>query len=223
MILPHTHNHSPFTGERSESAQQRVYSTACQTGFTLVEVMIAVAVMTIGMFGVLSMIPTLSSARTQALEMVMVRQIASSLAERIQGATWRELGGTQQNPGSYNTEAWSLPRYREGTQINPPMTQSDTNPYHHLVSNGMLAQIVGIPDLKVYLEYYDGRIMTGTVNRQIWYESITGTVGRDNRMFTFSDVGAGAVNSVVIRILVTWREQNGVPVNTHEIFTARKR
>lgn len=232
MIHTYKPVHSPSVWKYSTSIYGsggflRTEFSTRRMGFTLIEVMIAMAVLTVGMFGVLSMIPTLSSARTLALEMVVARQVASSLAERIQGATWKELGGTQQNPGTYNTEAWSLPRYREGTPINPPMTQNDINPYHNLISTGLLAQTAGVPDLKVYLEYYHGRIMTDpavrATDRTTWYAAITGTAGINNRKLDFADFGTGSTDSVIVRIQVTWREQNGAPMNSHEIFTARKR
>lgn len=199
-----------------------------RTAFTLIEVMIAVAVLAVGMFGVLSMIPTLASARTLAVEMVVARQLAASVAERIQGAAWVELGGARTVLGSYNTESWSLPRYRDDTPINPPMTEDNPDPNHNLLVNGLVAQRTGIPNLKVYLEYYTGLIMNDpdvskrATDRKSWYNAISGLTGKANRMITFSNNGDAANASVIVRIVVTWREQNGSPVNFHEIFTSRK-
>ena len=195
-------------------------NTPHRAAFTLIEVMIAVAVMTVGMFGVLSMIPTLSSARDTALQMVIARQVADSVAERIQGTAWGELGGNRstQVSGAFNYNAWSLPRYTTNS-INPPMTEDATDPNNNLLSNGVLAQLTGVPNLKVYLEYYTGAIMTSATDRTSWYAAITGSTGIGNRMTTFTTNG---YNSVVVRVLITWKEQNGVPINTHELFIARK-
>ena len=192
--------------------------------FTLIEVMIAVAVLAVGMFGVLSMIPTLSSARTQAVEMVIARQVADTMAERIQGVAWRELGGTRTSPGTYNTNAWSLPRYRSSmSPINPPMTEDSPDPNHNLLANGVIAQRTGVPDLKVYLEYYNGAIMKSATDRTSWYNAINGSTGIGNRMNTFNGTSSDVLTpSTIVRIIVTWREQNGAPVNSHEIFTARR-
>ena len=201
-----------------------------QAAFTLIEVMIAVAVLAIGMFGVLSMIPTLAQARTLAVEMVIARQIADSVAERIQGAAWRDLGGTKVTAGSYNIESWSLPRYRSPAplDLNPPMTEDAPDPNNNLLANGLVSQRTGVPDLKVYLEYYTGLIMNGpdlskrATDRKSWYNAISGITGQTNRMITFTNNGDAANASVIVRIIVTWKEQNGTPVNTHEIFTSRK-
>lgn len=201
-----------------------------QLGFTLVEVMIAVAVLAVGMFGVLSMIPTLSSARTLAVEMVIARQIADTLAERIQGAAWRELGGARTTPGTFNTNSWSLPRYRSSVSpLNPPMTEDDADPNHNLITNGIVVQRTGVPNLKVYVEYYTGLIMNDPVaskratDRSSWYNAISGSTGIGNRMTTFNGTAAdGIAPSTIVRIIVTWREQNGAPINSHEIFTARR-
>lgn len=204
-------------------------------GFTLVEVMIAVAVLTVGMFGVLSMIPILAKAREGALELVTARQITDTIAERIQGSAWKELGGTTtQTTGAFNVNAWSLPRYRDATfPVNPPLTETDVDPNNNLVSSAIIGQRSGVPDLKVYVEYYDAVKggLKNAVDRKSWYDAVSGTAGINNRWLISGKVADFADNTqaqnyltptTVIRIIVTWREQNGVPQNSHDIFISRK-
>lgn len=199
--------------------------------FTLVEVMIAVAVLTIGMFGVLSMIPTLSKARESAVEMVIARQLAATIAERIQGTAWKDLGGTTtQIGGAVNINAWSLPRYRDKTvPVNPPLTETDPDPNNNLIACAILSQRAGVPDLKVYVEYYDAARagLRDAPDRKSWYDALI-VANRwpiSNKIADFSDTLAQATlgtPTTVVRIIVTWREQNGSPQNSHEIFISRK-
>jgi prepilin-type N-terminal cleavage/methylation domain-containing protein len=196
--------------------------------FTLVEVMIAVAVMCIGMFGVLSMIPTLSKTREGALDLVTIRQMATTVAERIQGTAWKDLAGSRvdQTSGTFNYNAWSLPRYRDATTpVNPPLTETATDPNHNLITAGIIKGRSGIPDVKIYLEYYNGNIIGAASTRAQFYAAITGTTGVNNRMLSFADdtdTSASGTPSTMVRIIITWREQNGTPTGTHEIFVARK-
>lgn len=199
--------------------------------FTLVEVMIAVAVLTVGMFGVLSMIPILSKTRDSALELVTARQLAATIAERIQGSAWKELGGTTtQTTGAFNVNAWSLPRYRDtAVPVNPPLTENDPDPNNSLISCAILSQRTGVPDLKVYLEYYDA-VRSGLINavdRTSWYAGLK-PANRwllSGKNADFSDAlesPSGETPTAIIRIIITWHEQNGIAQNSHEIFVSRK-
>ena len=204
-------------------------------GLTMLEIMLAVVVLTVGIMGVLGNIPVLNSTRNLAVEMSQVQQIAGSMAERLMGTAWNDLGG--QNIGNQ----WSLPRYcadpdGDGvtvSTVNPPLM--DVNPASandDLVALGVLTQKSGVPDLKVYLEYYDGTAVMGgvgsavtpPVDRATFYSRITNATGVNNRMTTFSvSSGTSTTNNTVIRILVTWRENgSGVPAMRHELFVARK-
>jgi hypothetical protein len=204
-------------------------------GLTMIEIMLAVVVLTIGIMGVLSNIPTLNSARNLAIEMAQAQQIAAIMSERLMGTAWNDLGG--QNSGNQ----WSLPRYApdpdgDGTTVttlNPPLKDNNAaSANDDLVGLGILSQKSGVPDLKVYVEYYDGTAILGGVgsavtpptDRATFYARITNGTGVTNRMTTFSvSSGTSTTNNTVIRILITWRESaNGVAALRHELFLARK-
>jgi hypothetical protein len=182
----------------------------------LLELMIAICVLTVGITGILGLIPTLSSARTMSLEMATVRQIASSIAERIQSSAWTDLGG--QGTGN----EWSKPRYQDTTTpVNPPLTDLAALPANDLIQTGILAQLSGVADLKVYLEYYNGNFMSSATDRTTWYAQIQGAAGVANRYTTFATPD-NSTPPVVVRILLTWRESAGIPSMSHELFIARR-
>jgi len=190
------------------------------SAFTLIEVMIAVAVLTVGMFSVLSMIPTLSGTRKLALEMVLARQIAESLAERVQGAAWSDLGGNVTT--ITNENAWSLPRYYNSSlPKNPPLTEDTAIGQDNVQTVGILTQRSGMANLKIYLEYYTGDIMKTANDRTAFMNAISGTAGLANRRDQFNSTNQDGV--AIVRILLTWNEPiAGRPMNRHELFVARR-
>lgn len=121
---------------------------------SLLEVMIALSVLTIGIFASLSHFMTLSSMRKQTGEIATARNIVAALAERFQGCRWEVVG--------VSTAPWSLPRAEPGsvtTVANDPMMDDASlsaadRPLRGLQSLGLAQEASNLPDLRVYVEYY---------------------------------------------------------------------
>jgi prepilin-type N-terminal cleavage/methylation domain-containing protein len=138
-------------------------------GFSLMEVMISVAVLATVLTAVISSSFTLRQIQRSAQEQSQVEELANHLAERILGANWDWLGRDRPDDLDagieYQRGAWSWHRRATGrlasqTPVNPPLTETaavTTN--SNLIGVGLLAQPSGIDDLKVYLEYYRSTVL----------------------------------------------------------------
>lgn len=184
-------------------------------GMTMIEVMITVFILTIGIMGIYSSLPGLSSARQMSIELAQVQQLVAILQERLQGAAWSDLGGQ----GTGND--WSKPRYRDATTpVNPPMVDTAASSSDDLQSLGVIGVGSKVRDLKLYVEYYQGALLDDSTitNRTLFLSKLTPA----NRLINFSTASVSN-NSAVVRILATWKETAaGKPEFTHEIFVARK-
>lgn len=150
-------------------------------GFSLMEVMIAVAVLSVALLAAASNIMSLNQAHAAQREDAAVQVIANQLIERIMGATFSQLGQAvpqtiqaDQNAWSWQRRATPLPaavaiQYNEisgggavTAPINPPMGEYGTDPMYattDLVQLGIEGQQSGISNLRVYLEYYSMNVM----------------------------------------------------------------
>ncbi len=184
-------------------------------GMTMIEVMITVFILTVGIMGIYSSLPGLSSARQMSIEMAQVQQLVAILQERVQGAAWSDLGGQ----GTGND--WSKPRYRDATTpVNPPMVDTSASTSEDLQSLGVIGVGSKVRDLKLYVEYYQGAIMDDTTitSRALFLAKLIPA----NRLTNFTNASVSN-NCAVVRILATWKETvAGNPEFRHEIFIARK-
>jgi prepilin-type N-terminal cleavage/methylation domain-containing protein len=89
---------------------------APRRAFSILEVMIAVSILSVALMGMLSGISTLSVADRSAKETTVIRQAAQNLCEHLQGASWHLLG--------IPSEPWSW--YRRATY--PAGTPFNTDP-----------------------------------------------------------------------------------------------
>jgi type II secretory pathway pseudopilin PulG len=138
-------------------------------GMTLMELSLAVVVLTVGMLTALGQISSLRGARIAAQEAVAVHAVVSALAERIQGARWDTLGAT--------TAPWSInrtePNAGVGTVTKPLVDDSDISAFDEnddgtlteseidsgrlsrgLQTLGIISEPTTVADLRVYVEYY---------------------------------------------------------------------
>jgi prepilin-type N-terminal cleavage/methylation domain-containing protein len=191
------------------------------SGFSLIEVMIAVAILATVLTAMAGNIFTLHKSHTATKELAKAQEIAQALAERVQGATWHSLGQT--------SEPWSWHR-REGAAMPmpQPMTDRAVDPNNDLQGMGIIGEPSGIADSKVYLEYYlmsafvdptSAAWMVGT--RAAWQAR------RADPAFALTQDPAAmylteVTDAVIVRVVVTWTSTIG-GTQRHEIMFARRK
>lgn len=119
-----------------------IHSIRCR-GFTLIEVMMSLAVLAVIMAAIVANMGSLNSARQVADEASMANDILRHLAEKVQAARFDELGvaGT-----------WSQPRFMTSTT---GAAQAGITP-EQLQTWQIISYTSPLPNLEVFLEYYRG-------------------------------------------------------------------
>jgi len=148
----------------------RTSSDRSRGGFTLVEVMIAMALLAITLSAIAANLFSLNGAHTSNREEAKVREISQLLGERLMGASWDTLGTSVSGQIGLNGWSWhrratsnpnvpNSPIY-ECLQENPSPTASETDPdSRDLLKLGLISGPTGIRGLRVYLEYYQMTIL----------------------------------------------------------------
>ena len=189
---------------------------------TLLEVMVALAILSFAVIAMMGNIATLDRAHRAAKETAVAQQLAQVLAERFQGATWHTLG--------QGAEHWSYHRRQRAGAGNPPLSETDATTVagvrvNNLEGLGLLTAPSGLRDLKVYVEYYAmglcqdaggaWQIAAGPAFRArladpTWWLPETALDLRD------------VADAVVIRLRVTWSDRDG-GARRHELVFARRK
>lgn len=132
------HEHSSL----ADPVQNR-HGALRRTGFTIVEVMIALMILSVAMAGLVGHLVNQAHMRTTIATASTAEGIVRGMVERVTSAPWERLG-TSQAP-------WSLPRFRE-TPTSPagraPLTETD------LRSLGIIERTSKLENIHVYVEYY---------------------------------------------------------------------
>jgi len=191
------------------------------SGFSLVEVMIAVAILAMVLTAMAGTIFTLNKSHAATKELAKAQEIAQALAERVQGATWHSLGTT--------SEPWSWHR-RDGAAMPMPQPMTDQAPdaNNDLQTLGIITEPSGLADSRVYLEYY---LMAAFVDptssawmvasRAAWQArraDPTFALTQDPAAMDLTEV----TDAVIVRVLVTWTSTIG-GTQRHEIIFARRK
>lgn len=174
---------------RHKSMKAEQVSASRQSGMTLLEVMISIAILATVLSILAGNLFTLSTVRQVAKEEAVIQELMTAMLERIQSEPLSNLG--VKNEGISHLNAWSwhrrlTPRYPEDKSgVTPPMTEAkptaaipmtadsanvlpfanyllpiyDKSSPPQLISPGLLSQPSGVQDLKVYLEYYRQAVM----------------------------------------------------------------
>lgn len=206
--------------------------------FTLIEVMISVAVLATVLMAAFSGTYTLRQVQRANQEQSQVEELAASMAERVMGANWDWLGRSRPDePGVYHKKgAWSWHR-REKSQIYPStdqryLAENASNPDHDLLAVGLLQQKTGIQDLKVYLEYYRAAALDEVFNAgngdapfQRWQAMQNDPILMRDYILPESELVMDLreeTKAVVVRVLITWSGYLGGE-RRHELVFARRK
>lgn len=212
--------------------------TTTRKAFTLIEVMISVAVLATVLMAAFSGSYTLRQVQRASQEQTQVEELAASVAERIMGANWDWLGRNRPNDGGidYRKGAWSWHR-RENSQtytgVNARfLTEDAANPDNDLVAVGLLQQKTGIRDLKLYLEYYHASALdevfnagNGQAPHDRWQAMQRDPVVMREYILPESEQAMDLreeTKAVVVRILITWDSYLG-GARRHELVFARRK
>lgn len=153
---------------------------ARRDAFTLVEVMISIAMLATILAAVISGSYTLRQSQQATTEQTQVRELTDLVAERIMGANWDWIGRDRPDEetetrivngvatlvtitNDYRRGAWSWHRRRKPLSATalPPLSEDPAvAAEHHLQKVGLIRQPTGIRNLKLYVEYYTSDLLT---------------------------------------------------------------
>jgi prepilin-type N-terminal cleavage/methylation domain-containing protein len=201
-------------------------------GFTVVEVMISLAVLATVMAATASSMFTLRQVQRSSREHAQVEQLAHTLADRILGASWDWIGRETSDPTDDSHGAWSWHRRQSPTAVVQPLTETATVPTDNLMAIHLLNAPSGIANLKVYVEYYRIDALTAafawSLNRgadnnpaAAWERARA-----DNRNWYAEPpqlgLGQTADDSLTVRIAITWDGVEAAGRSFELVFARRK-
>ncbi len=129
-----------------------------RNGFTMLEVMISLAVLATVLASVMGSIYTLHTAQIQAKERARVEELGRLLTERLMGAQWDSIGRRDQSDANFGAWSWHRRHPELGDAVAPrlpPLHEGREIPDdQNLEAIGLLSGPSELDDLKVYLEYY---------------------------------------------------------------------
>lgn len=136
----------PMTTTR-DAGFHRQADRVVRGGFTLIEVMLAMVVLSVGLLAIIGNHSTLGSARriigTESRAQAMVKAVS----ERLASDPFTTLG---------TSVSWSAGRFMDGGLGRAPLTETAVNDQDSLKKQGFLTQDSGVDHLRIYIEYYRG-------------------------------------------------------------------
>lgn len=218
-------------------------SCVIRLGMSLVEAIIAVAVLATGICGALSMIDVMSKARRQVSEEEQVQKLVQSVVARLQTESWTSLGTSSTAAATATGSVYSAPRFFNlaAGGNGPPLTETATNPRDNLVALGFIPKPTGVRNLAIYIEYYRAVTFNGNpglMDRtyaqvgdfRTWFQNssnrATVRIGPPTASFPptaawFTEGGyIGEDDPVSIRVFATWGDAASRKM---EVFLSRNR
>ena len=125
-----------------------------RSAFSMIEVMVAVAVVAIGLMALLEGIATQKVARDGVRDSQRVAALLTALNERLISQEWRTLG--VDGPNDPAGTGWSTP-----TPFDIANPLAGGKPEALLLRHGLLVQPTGLQNLRVYVEYYRAETQFG--------------------------------------------------------------
>lgn len=218
-----------------------------RVGMSMLEIMIAVAILATALSIMLGTIFTMHQSRASLDEEIKVQAIAQTLVERLQGARWEDLGRDistypARNAWSWHRRATKQLVHAAAADFPRPLRDQAAIKEHDLIATGVLNELSGIPGLQVYLEYYQMAVMDQVSQslrdnpkldpRRVWTNLVgnpqagTGPISSDASIYlpedpTVFDLSA-LEPAVIMRVLVRWQPSIG-GVRWHELVVARRK
>jgi prepilin-type N-terminal cleavage/methylation domain-containing protein len=218
-------------------------------GFSLIEIMISIAVLATIMAALTSSMFTMSQIRRANKEQNQVAELTRLLAERIMGANWDWIGRDRPDEGTvqYQHGAWSWHRPHYIAQP-IPLTESDGDPVHTIgfdprasgdtgsVNDLQALKLVdgptGIANLKIYVEYYRASVFDdlftasgGTAPFDLWKARTDGATATS--LYAFPSqlglFGLARDEALIVRVLMTWDSVLGGPHAPYELVFMRRK
>lgn len=228
-------------------------SSVSRWGFSILEVVIAIAILATALSAAGGIIYTMHISRSALQEEVKVQALAQSIIERLQGAQWDGLGKTGA-PWSWHRRATRQLVY---AQVGVPMEENAALPENDLVALGIVPEYTdasgavikgsGVRGLRVYLEYYQIKLVdtlaaamkaNPTMNpRNVWLnevgnptlpvpESPKGAGANDSAIFLTEDPAVfdlSKLDPAVIMRVVIRWESSDGGIRWHEVMVARRK
>ena len=116
-------------------------------GFSLMEVMMALIILSVGLLALVGNHSTLGSARRTIGSESRAQAMVKAVSERLASDSFTALG-TGAN--------WSAGRFMDGGLGRAPFTETAANDQDSLMKQGFITQDSGIEHLRIYIEYYRG-------------------------------------------------------------------
>lgn len=112
-------------------------------GFTLIELMISIAVMAAGVFTLLGLHADLAQKRKVAQDQNQLISLGRMITDRFVSADFTDLGDATKAP-------WSVPRFQDTAVAN------NTGPIEGPALIALASGAIRVPQAKMYVEYYRG-------------------------------------------------------------------
>jgi hypothetical protein len=186
--------------------ERAYYSQRCSAAaFTIMEVMIALVVLCIGLMAMLTQYATLQVSRHEANTTARVQELVRKIVEQVAAADpnlmglkcadnpvpsatawplWTPEDAGDLTPFEMSHQPWSLARFEplpsipDVTTDYPPLTERAALPVNDLFATRLISKPTGIPDLKIYFEYY--RANRGTLSNGVQNPAETGLIDGDS-------------------------------------------
>ncbi len=194
------------------------FSNSGRRAFSMIEVMVAVAVLATVMTILASNLYTLNNVRATMKERAVAQEIARLMSERIQSEVFSNLGTGNTNMGwSWHRRLTPAPGSTNPTN---PLTETAANPSDNLIAQGLLQQPSEIAGLSVFLEYYRQSLVETMAASgdpaQVWQDVTTtsGAFADDNThlcpdLNPTNDAQDNSGEFVIIRVIVRWNSRIG--------------
>ncbi len=177
--------------------------------------MICVVIMATALVALLGNMYPLHMAHEANREKSKAMEVVAAMAERLQGAQWHSLGGSDQ-PWS-----WHRRENPDPSSGNPPLREDSPDPDHNLIEQGIINQRTGLEELELHLEYMKMDLAEVLNSQHSWNrhrDEATYILPEDPDVLDLQE----EEEAIIFRILVTWRSRDGGS-RRHEVVMARRK
>ncbi|HAT10616.1 MAG TPA: hypothetical protein DCS97_08500 [Planctomycetes bacterium] len=195
-------------------------SRSVSCGFSLLEVMVAIALLATGVTMMLGSLVTQHQGRGSVRDTQRVTELVTTLRERLFSEPWTPTGTTTLHGLGVST--WSTPGVFNQTN---PFGGTGRHDEAALLAAGIIVQPTGLTDLSYYLEYYRADTLSATqrglfdkgtdANNDDIYDTfasatesragLTANLTAAQRFSSAPTSSIGADEPLAIRIVVVWR------------------